>query len=165
LIHEREDDLVVGTFGRSIYVLDDISPLRDVTRRDAGERNRLFPVRRAWWYQQQHELGFGPRGSQGHGYFHAENPPFGAVITYYHGRRAADVREVRQEAERPLVEAGEDTPFPGFDVVEAERREAPPRMWLVIRDIRARWSAACPDRSAKASTASPGISPIPAPAP
>ena len=29
LIHEREDDLVVGTFGRSIYVLDDISPLRD----------------------------------------------------------------------------------------------------------------------------------------
>ena len=32
------------------------------------------------------------------------------------------------------MDAGEDTPFPGFDVVEAERRQAPPRMWLVIRD-------------------------------
>ncbi len=134
LIHERENDLVVGTFGRSIYVLDDFSALRDVTVDMLESGARLFPVRRAWWYQEQHELGFGPRGYQGHGYYYAPNPPFGAVITYYLAEGLQTSEEVRQDAEREPNEAGEDTPFPGFDVVEAERREAPPRMWLVIRD-------------------------------
>jgi len=134
LIHEREDDLVVGTFGRSIYVLDDITPLRDLSEAMLETETRLFPVRRAWWYQPRHELGFDERGYQGHGYFQADNPPFGALITYYMHEALKTSEEIRQEAEEPLVEAGEDTPFPGFDVVEAERREAPPRMWLVIRD-------------------------------
>lgn len=134
LIHEREDDLVVGTFGRSIFVLDDISALREVTVDMLENESRLFPVRRAWWYQQQHELGFETRGYQGHGYFQAENPAFGATITYYLHEGLQTAEEVRQEAEAPANDAGEDTPFPGFDVVEAERREAPPRMWLVIRD-------------------------------
>ncbi|MCP2671663.1 glycosyl hydrolase [Maricaulaceae bacterium EIL42A08] len=134
LIHEREDDLVVGTFGRSIYVMDDISPLRDVTEDMLESETTLFPVRRAWWYQEQHELNFGPRGYQGHGYYQAENPAFGATITYYMPEALQTSEQVRQEAEREANEAMEDTPFPGFDVVEAERREAPPRMWLVIRD-------------------------------
>lgn len=134
LIHEREDDLVVGTFGRSIYILDDISPLRDVTEDMLENGTTLFPVRRAWWYQEQHELNFGPRGYQGHGYYQAENPPFGAMITYYMPEALQTSEEIRQEAEREANEAMDDTPFPGFDAIEAERREAPPRMWLVIRD-------------------------------
>lgn len=134
LIHEREDDLVVGTFGRSIYVLDDISPLRDLSEDMLENETRLFPVRRAWWYFQQHELGFDHRGYQGDGYFQAENPPFGAVITYYLNEGLQTSAEIRQEAESEAIEAGDDTPFPGFDAVEAERREAPPRIWLVIRD-------------------------------
>ncbi len=134
LIQEREDDLVVGTFGRSIYVLDDISPLREISVDMLENETRLFPVRRAWWYQEQHELGFDFRGRQGDGYFQAENPAFGAIITYYVSEGLQTSEEVRQESEEALIEAGEDTPFPGFDVVEAERREAPPRFWLVIRD-------------------------------
>jgi len=134
LIHEREDDLVVGTFGRSIYVLDDITPLREASVEMLENESRLFPVRRAWWYFQQHELGFSVRASQGDGYFQAENPPFGAVITYYLHEGLQSSAEARQESESEAIEAGEDTPFPGFDVIEAERREAPPRIWLVIRD-------------------------------
>jgi len=134
LIHEREDDLVVGTFGRSIYVLDDIAALREVSEDMLESETRLFPVRRAWWYQEQHELGFGFRGTQGHGYFQAENPAYGALITYYMHEGLQTSEKERQDAEEPRVEAGENTPFPGFDVIEAERREAPPRMWLVIRD-------------------------------
>jgi len=134
LIHEREGDLVLGTFGRSIYVMDDITPLRQITEDTLENGTQLFPVRRAWWYQQQHELGFGARGSQGHGYFQAENPAFGATITYYLNEGLQTSAQIRTEAEAPLVAEDDDTPFPGFDVIEAERREAPPRMWLVIRD-------------------------------
>lgn len=134
LIQEREDDLVVGTFGRSIYVLDDISPLRNLSEEDLENETQLFPVRRAWWYQEQHELSFGPTGYQGHGYFYAPNPPFGATFTYYMHEGLQTSEEMRQEAEAPLVEEWEDTPFPGFETIESERREAPPRMWLIVRD-------------------------------
>lgn len=133
-VHERENDLVVATFGRGIYVLDDISPLRDVTVEMLEEEQHLFPVRRTWWYQEQHELSFDSGAWQGHGYYTAENPPFGAVFTYYLNETLQTSEQARQEAERELIEDGEDTPFPGFDAVEAERREAPPRMWLVVRD-------------------------------
>ncbi|WP_421790831.1 VPS10 domain-containing protein [Hyphobacterium sp.] len=134
LIQEREDDLVVGTFGRSIYVLDDISPLRNLSEDALENTTQLFPIRRAWWYQEQHELSFGPRGVQGHGYFYAPNPPFGATFTYYMHEGLQTSEEIRQAEEAPLVAEWDDTPFPGFDVIEAERREAPPRMWLVVRD-------------------------------
>jgi photosystem II stability/assembly factor-like uncharacterized protein len=137
-IHRRENDLVVATFGRGIYVLDDYSALRDVTPEMLESETNLFPVRRAWWYQEQHPLGFDEGGWQGHDYFRTENPPYGAVFTYYMSEALQTSEQVRQEAERPLVEAGDDTPFPGFDVVESERREAPPRMWLVVRDSEGR---------------------------
>ena len=114
LIHEREDDLVVGTFGRSIYVLDDITPLREVDASSLENGSLLFPVRRAWWYLQRHELGYNERGSQGHSYFQAENPPFGALFTYYLAESLQTAEEIRQQAEAPRIEAGEDTPFPGL---------------------------------------------------
>lgn len=133
-VHPREGDLVVGTFGRGIYVLDDITPLREVTRDMLENDTHLFPVRRAWWYQERHELGFDTRGWQGHGDYRAENPPYGAVFTYYVNEALQTSEQVRQAEERELIEAGEDTPFPGFDVVESERREAPPRFWLIVRD-------------------------------
>jgi photosystem II stability/assembly factor-like uncharacterized protein len=133
-VHPREGDLVVATFGRGIYILDDISPLRDVTEEMLENEQHLFPVRRAWWYQPQHELGFDAAGWQGHAYFMADNPPFGAVFTYYLNETLQTSEQIRQEAERELVEDGDDTPFPGFDAIEAERREAPPRIWLVVRD-------------------------------
>jgi len=43
----------------------------------------LFPGRRAWWYIERHPLAFSKGGSQGHSFFRAPNPPFGAVFTYY----------------------------------------------------------------------------------
>lgn len=134
LIHQRENDLVVGTFGRSIYVMDDISPLREISKDLLASGAQLFPVRRALWYKQQHELGFDARGYQGHGYFQADNPPFGAVITYYLSEGLQTPEQRREAAEEELNKAGQNTPFPGFDTIEAERRAPPPSIWLIIRD-------------------------------
>ena len=50
-IQKRENDLVVATFGRGFYVLDDYTPLRRVTPGVARRRRRaLFPVRQAWMF-------------------------------------------------------------------------------------------------------------------
>jgi photosystem II stability/assembly factor-like uncharacterized protein len=82
-IHRRENDLVLATFGRGFYILDDYSALRDITPQALAEEARLFPLRDAYLYNP---LGLAPAGSAGlsplSGLWAAPNPPFGAVFTY-----------------------------------------------------------------------------------
>ena len=134
-IQRRENDLVGASFGRSFYVLDDYSPLRDVSAEQLAEEATLFAPRDAWWYFPRPDLSFDPgRGDQGAGYFLAPNPPFGAVITYYLKDDFKTLEAVRQEQEKAAMEAGEAVSFPGWEAVEQERREAKPSIWLVVRD-------------------------------
>jgi hypothetical protein len=83
-VQKRENDLVLATFGRGFYILDDYSALRDITPATLAEDARLFPLRDAALYNI---LGLAPAGSAGlsplSGLWRAENPPFGAVFTYH----------------------------------------------------------------------------------
>jgi photosystem II stability/assembly factor-like uncharacterized protein len=83
-VQRRENDLVLATFGRGFYVLDDYSALRGVTAAALSEEARLFPLRDAPLFNL---LGLAPAGSAGlsplSGLWRAENPPFGAVFTYH----------------------------------------------------------------------------------
>ncbi len=97
-IHPRESDLVIGTFGRAAWVLDDIRPLRALAS-DMGilqQDVKLFesPVAYQAAYQQ-------PTGSRfgGDGLYNGENRKPGAMITYYlkeGKKKAADKKEARE---------------------------------------------------------------------
>ncbi|NNL88454.1 MAG: glycosyl hydrolase, partial [Marinicaulis sp.] len=50
VIQRRENDLVAASFGRGFFILDDYSPLRDVSAEALDNEALLFPGRRAWWY-------------------------------------------------------------------------------------------------------------------
>jgi hypothetical protein len=82
-VQKRENDLVLGTFGRGFYVLDDYSPLREITPQALEEDARLFPLRDAYIFNQ---VGMAPPGTAGigamSGNWIAPNPPYGAVFTY-----------------------------------------------------------------------------------
>ncbi|HEX6200128.1 MAG TPA: glycosyl hydrolase, partial [Thermoanaerobaculia bacterium] len=83
-IQDRETDLVAGTFGRGFWVLDDYSPLRDLTQERLEAEAVLYPVEDPWVYMPGYTpLGIRGPGFQGASYFTAPNPPFGAVFTYY----------------------------------------------------------------------------------
>jgi hypothetical protein len=76
-VQRRENDLVLGTFGRSFYVLDDYSPLREVSAQALAEEAHLFPLRDAYLYNvlgQQRAV---------ESNWTAPNPPYGAVFTYH----------------------------------------------------------------------------------
>jgi photosystem II stability/assembly factor-like uncharacterized protein len=133
-IQRRESDLVCGSFGRGIWILDDYSPLREIGEDVLAKDAALFPVRNAWWYVERDPLGEPGRASQGAAHFMAKNPPFGAVFTYHLAEEVKSRAKQRQETEKPLVEAGKDTPFPGWAEVEAERREPKPAVVLTVRD-------------------------------
>ena len=78
VVHPRDNDLVVGTHGRSIWILDDLAPLEDLATGSVFDKNaHLFPVAGATqWFRMG---GWPFRGDV----YEAENPPDGAVIRYW----------------------------------------------------------------------------------
>lgn len=96
-IHPREHDLVIATFGRAFWVLDDIRPLRELARKGIKNLENaldVYPAPDAWLahYQQ----GSGTRFT-GNAYYKGENRPYGAMITF-------SVKEIlkKDAQEKPL---------------------------------------------------------------
>jgi len=134
-IQRRENDLVGASFGRGFWVLDDYSPLRGITPKALKQDALLFaPSRPARWYIQRRPLGGDNKASQGAAYYSADNPPFGAVFSYYLRDDLLSRTEQRQKGEKALIKAGKDTPYPGWDGAEAERRAPKPTVVLIIQD-------------------------------
>jgi photosystem II stability/assembly factor-like uncharacterized protein len=78
LINARNDDLILGTHGRSIIVLDDIAMLERSDPAVLSEEAHLFPPRPATEYYEMRRL-----PSPGAAKFSGANPDYGALITYY----------------------------------------------------------------------------------
>ncbi len=133
-IQRRESDLVLATFGRGFYILDDYSPLRHLRPADLQKPALLLPPRPAPRYIVWSELGWGARASQGADFYSAENPPFGAVFTYYLRDGLQTREDQRQEAEKKLVDAEQPVPYPTWDDLRAEEREEKPAVLLTVRD-------------------------------
>jgi hypothetical protein len=133
-IQRRENDLVGASFGRGFYILDDYSPLRYVTNALLEQDSALFKPRKAWWYIERSNLGFGDKGSAGAGLFSAENPPFGAVFTYYLKDDIKTLKAERQSKEKQLKKDGNPVSFPGWEAVEAEELQKTPTLWLTVTD-------------------------------
>ncbi|MFO7894222.1 MAG: hypothetical protein R6U63_10840 [Longimicrobiales bacterium] len=127
VIQREMEDVVAASFGRGIFVLDDYTPLREGADGLNGEA-MLFDTRPALWYEPQ-----SVQHSQGAQQWTADNPPFGAVFTYWLRDGYPSLEAERQERER-AIEEGRDVPFPGWDALEAEIREQGPMVQVVIRD-------------------------------
>ena len=130
-IHKRENDLVGATFGRGFYVFDDMSVFRNISDNQMKSKATLFPVRKALWYIPRSFLGGSGKASQGDGYFIAPNPPFGAVFTYHLSESFMTKAEKRREKEK---KNSRSVGFPGWDTVEAERREVSPKIIFEVKD-------------------------------
>jgi photosystem II stability/assembly factor-like uncharacterized protein len=78
VIHPLDDDLIVGTHGRSIWILDDLSPLANWSAAVASSRAHLFPIRRATIFQYWKDTSY-----RGQAAYAGENPPEEAIFSYY----------------------------------------------------------------------------------
>ena len=128
-IQKRENDLVAATFGRSFYVIDDYTPLRELAARSdevLASDGFIFPIADGDMF-----LRWSPGGAEDYA---ADNPAFGVTFTYYVGETVRTRRAERQAEERRLQRAGEDTPYPTWDELRAEDREEAPEVFLTIRD-------------------------------
>lgn len=134
VIQKRENDLVCASFGRGFFVLDDLSPLREVSDAMLAGEASLLPVRKAWAYTPRSVLDDSEKASQGDGFFTAPNPPFGAVFTYYLKDEIRMRKGVRQEKEKAMAKDGAGATFPSWDEIRAEEQEEDPALVLTVRD-------------------------------
>ncbi|MEM1325967.1 MAG: glycosyl hydrolase [Bacteroidota bacterium] len=133
-LHARENDIVGATFGRGFYVLDDYSSLRSLNEVVESESNAIFPVRDAWWYVPNEPMQAKEQPTLGSDSYAAENPPFGAIITYYVHDLPKTKKATRQAEEKTQRAENEDISFPGWDALRAEMTESEPHALLLVKD-------------------------------
>lgn len=130
-IQRRENDLVAGTFGRGIYILDDYAPLRALTEKSMQQDALLFaPSRPVKWFK----LDTRHSDSDGDDRFVAENPAHGATLTYFLKDSLLTAKGKRQEAEKKLLEDDKYPKYPSWEAIEAELQEPEPAVYVEIRD-------------------------------
>lgn len=129
VIQEREKDLVLATFGRGFYILDDYSPLRMINKEFLNKEAFIFPVKDALMYIPK-----SGRYGQGSAYFKAPNPEFGAVFTYYLKEVPKTLKAIRKEKEKELFKKGEYIPQPTVEELRAEADEKSPYLIFTITD-------------------------------
>jgi photosystem II stability/assembly factor-like uncharacterized protein len=137
-IQRRENDLVLATFGRGFYVLDDYTPLRTLNPKMLKDPAVLFPVRTALEYVETSYIGGRGKASQGEDYYTAENPPYGALITYYLRDALRTKAQQRQEAERAAEHSGKSFKYPPLSELTAEAQEPAPALTLIVTDASGR---------------------------
>lgn len=128
-IQERENDLVIATFGRGFYVIDDYTPLRNYRKEIIEKPGFIFPVKDGKMFVQDSEF-----DNQGSMYYKAPNPPYGATITYYVDTVPRTDRDTRKDTEKKLFEKGEFIPQPSPLDLSMEEKEIKPYLIFTITD-------------------------------
>ncbi|MEM7162227.1 MAG: glycosyl hydrolase [Bacteroidota bacterium] len=133
-IQKRENDLVLGTFGRGFYILDDYSALRNLTKESLEQDAKIFPIKETLAYVESNPLGLRGVGSQGASMYAAPNPEFGATFTYFVKEKPQSPKEERQEREKKSKEEGKDIDYPSYEDFVAEDRYEKPYLLFIVKD-------------------------------
>ena len=128
-IQNREDDLVLATFGRGFYILDDYSPLRKIKPDTLQKEVVLFPIKDALMFIQSRG-----KGSQGQSYYAAKNPPVGATFNYYLKDSIQARKQKRQKGEKEIMKKKEPMRYPSWDELRTEDEEETPYLMFTILD-------------------------------
>jgi hypothetical protein len=160
-IQKREDDLVLATFGRGFYILDDYSPLRTLSETALEKEADIFPIKDSWMFMEATPLGLKGKSFMGESYYAAENPPAGAVFTYYLKDEIKTLKQQRQEKEKELREKGEQPPYPTKEELRREDDEQKPYLLFTIQDAEGNVVNRIKQKPEKGINRVPGILDIP----
>src|SRR5262245_10373589 len=131
-IQARENDLVLGTFGRGVYIVDDYSPVRSTSAATLEKAATLYPVRNAVLFVPTQQYSMPGKGFQGEMFFQGENPPYGATFTYHVKDAIKTLKEKRTETEQAAQKDGRPIRYPTPDELRAEANEEAPTMLLTV---------------------------------
>src|SRR6202008_2350019 len=139
VIHKRDGDLIVASYGRGFYVLDDITPLRQFKPEGLQQESALLPVKDTMMYIESYPLGGRSKAHLGESLYAADNPPYGAIFTYYLKEKYKTLKEQRQDAEKKAAKKNDGSAYPTLkyptnDELRAEAEAEAPSLWLTVSD-------------------------------
>jgi len=128
VIHPREHDLIIGTFGRAAWVLDDIRPLRAIAKNQTLLANDIHVFDPPTSYLSASQQ---PTGSRfgGDALYNGENRPYGARISYYFQKKEEAKKEEEEDGD-----AEEDSPENGDTKDEAKNKPSKDSIYMKIYD-------------------------------
>ncbi len=128
-IQQRENDLVIATFGRGFYIIDDYSALREVNDDFLKTEGHVFPIADALMYLQT-----GGRYGQGSTQYLGANPEFGATFTYFLNEVPKTLKETRLKKEGELFKESKPIPQPTKEQLKAEENQLDAYLAFTITD-------------------------------
>ncbi|MEN8116678.1 MAG: glycosyl hydrolase [Bacteroidota bacterium] len=128
-IQERESDLAIATFGRGFYILDDYSPLREVSAELENKEAAIFPIKDALMFVQT-----SGKSNQGSTYFTSPNPAYGATFSYFLKEVPKTKKQLRKEKEKELFKEGQPIPQPTWRELQLEGKEEKSHLVFTIYD-------------------------------
>ena len=128
-IQERENDLVVATFGRGFYVLDNYSSLRNLSKQVAEKEAHLFATNEALLYFPSNNLTY-----QGDVHFRASNPKPAAKFEYFIKNGFESLKEKREKRMKEAEKSGGKFVYPTEEELLAETKEVKPTLIFTVYD-------------------------------
>lgn len=132
-IQRRENDLVLASYGRGFYVLDNYSSLREIESIQ-DNKDHIYPVRPSLMYTKSQPFGWSKKGHFGDNFYSASNPPEGAVFTYYIAEEMLTQKQIRKKEEAEKMKNNEDIIYPTFEELAIEDKALKPYILFTIRD-------------------------------
>ena len=161
----KDDDLIVGTHGRSIWILDDLQPVREMNERISQSEVHVFPVADAVRWR----MGIGTWASR-HGRF--SNPPYGASIYYFlkqkpKGELKVEIVDAQNRVVNTLSSVPREPDFSSeYDDPEEFKKAAlsvEPGVQRAVWNLR--WEGARKIKGGKIDTGDPAEGPLAVPGP
>jgi len=126
-IQARDNDLVLATHGRSIWIFDDLTPLEKMDSNVANSPLTFFLPRTATtWFLRQRRWSAGPQ------MFTAKNPPYGALLSYY--LKEAVPPEAAKKNKDDKSDAAEQRPSREASSEAAEKKEGKVKITVLDKD-------------------------------
>ena len=133
-IQRDMNDLVLGTFGRGFYVLDDYSPLRNIENETISEKAMILSTREAIMWEKASPLGLPGKSFQGDNFYTGDNLDPVAMINYYYNENYKSIRDKRKDAEKNLVKNNKDVSYPSYEELKAEMDEGDVNLLFTIKN-------------------------------
>jgi photosystem II stability/assembly factor-like uncharacterized protein len=130
-VHPRDNDLVLATHGRSVWILDDATPIQRLSQvLEKNEAAVVFPPRTAtrWFLWNRNQAGYAGQHWLGDRTFYGENPPYGAIVDFYvkeDGASAEMVKVAIRDASGKILRSLEAPATAGVHRVIWDLREEP----------------------------------------
>lgn len=132
-IQKEANDLVVATFGRGFYVLDNYSLLQTIKEEDL-KKNTIFPINDGLVFIESQPFGHRGKSFQGEAFYTAKNPPVGTVFNLHLNEEFKSLKDKRKETEAERIKKNLPVYYPSADSIRLEDIEQAPSVFLVISD-------------------------------